>query len=214
MYTVKEGNCNTDSTTKVLLGKITGLDPELPTFRAMKCIIVHFSSDGNQERSYSDIENQGDGFNAKTFLTTCCSNNINDCCYWSTPIHDPREPSFTKHCIGTSHIELSGWLKQDLSSGDDKPYPNDLECLWEIQADVSSFPNAIAFDVDYQLEPTFDYLELYSGSIASTGGVKLHGLLSGSQAAKQTYYIPTDDVGFATIRLVTDVSIFASRLYT
>ena len=150
MYTVNEGNWYTDITSKVLLGKITGLDPELPTFQAMKCIIVHFRSDGNQERSYSDIENQGDGFNAKTFLTTCCSNNINDCCYWSTPIHNPREPSFTKHCIGTSHIELSGWLKQDLSSGDDKPYPNDLDCLWEIQADVSGgggFPKYVAFDV-------------------------------------------------------------------
>jgi len=189
VYTVKEGsNCNIDSTAKVLLAKITGLNPDLPTFRAEGCIMVHFSTDGNQERSYNDAENQGDGFVAKTYLS---------------PNLLPNE-SFIKHCIGTSYIDLTSG-RQEISSGDDSPYPNDLDCVWELQADISGLPKYVAFSVDYDLEPTFDYLELYSGSLASTEA-QLHALLS-AESIKDTY-IPTDENGVATIRLVTDVSTF------
>lgn len=198
VYTVKEGsNCNIEST-KVLLGAITGLDPDLPIFRAQSCIMVHFSTDGNQERSYNDVENQGDGFVAK----------------YLSPDLLPDE-SFTKHCIGTSYIDLTPGFsipsRQEISSGDDSPYPNDLDCVWELQADVSGLPKYVAFSVDYDLEPTFDYLELYSGSLASTEA-KLHALLSAEST--NTYYIPTDENGVASIRLVTDVSTFLYYVLT
>ena len=166
---------------------LPGLDPELPKFRAQSCIMVHFSTDGNQERSYNDAENQGDGFVAKTYLS---------------PDLQPEE-SFTKQCVGTSYIDLTSG-RQELSSGDDSPYPNDLDCIWELKADVSGFPKYVAFRVEYDLEPTFDYLELYSGSLASTEA-KLHALLS-PESTTGTYYIPTDENGVASIRLVTDVS--------
>ena len=73
-----------------------------------------------------------------------------------------------------------------------------------MKADVSGFPKYVAFRVEYDLEPTFDYLELYSGSLASTEA-KLHALLS-AESTTGTYYIPTDENGVASIRLVTDVS--------
>ena len=157
--------------------------------------MVHFSTDGNQERSYNDAENQGDGFVARAYLS---------------PDLQPDE-SFTKHCIGTSYIDLASG-RQEISSGENSPYPNDLDCIFELKADVSGFPKYVAFEVEYDLEPTFDYLELYSGSLASTEA-NLHALLS-AESTRDTYYIPTDENGVATIRLVSDVSIFLYFVHT
>jgi len=184
--------CSPDSTTKVLLGQITGLDPILPNdFQSKGCVVVQFETDANQERSYNDIQNLGDGFSAS---------------YRDAGIKELRQ-SFTKHCLGTSHIVLDGQNnKYDISdsiaeSRTDYRYPNDLDCIWEVQ--VKSGQKYVIFDVEYDLEPTYDYLQLFSGTFGSTSGVTPFAFLS-AESIKETYFIPTDDSGFSTIRLVTD----------
>lgn len=186
--------CDPDSTTKVLLGQITGLDPDLPVFRARGCILVHLETDANQEGSYNDMQNQGDGF-AASFTDSIIVEPECNGEQWGA------DCSFTKHCLGTSHIDIGRDYQHSISSGTSRTYPNDLDCIWEVKAKGDQ--SYVVLDVEYDLEPTYDYLQLLSGTFGSTSGVTPHAFLS-AESTKERYYIPTDKFGFATIRLVTD----------
>jgi len=185
-------DCNPESKTKILLGQITGLDPDIPNFRARGCILVHFKTDANQERSYNNFL-QGDGFYAS--YKTVVANEERSC----TGLHWGPDCSFTKHCLGTSHIDLDRNKTAYLSSGEERPYPNSLDCIWEVKTDQ----NYILFNASFDLEPTYDYLELYSGSFSSGSAITPYAFLS-SESSEVRYYIPTDASGLATIRFVTD----------
>jgi len=204
VYSDPSMECDSTSKTKVLLGKITGLDPELPNFLATGCILVHFESDANQERSYNDIENIGDGFSA-SYKTTTVFRGISSPRGYECPDGQwGSDCSLTKHCLGTTHIDLGDPVAfsstRTISSGKEIPYRNNLDCIFEIKAAKGNY---ISFEVEYDIEPTYDYLQLFSGTYGSASGVTPYAFLS-AENTKHTYYIPTDDSGYATIHFVTD----------
>lgn len=181
------------------------MDPITPPFKANSCILVHFETDGNQERSYGGLSNTGDGFRAEVTLNrdSCPGSSFHDeargLCLcngnaWGS------DCSITDHCLGTSFIVLKNSYAQESFASGTGTYPNDLDCVWEVQTNGE---NHVIFKVNYDLEPTFDLLELYSGSLASGAGATPFLTLSGVSKSVEEYYIPTSG-GTVTIRLVTD----------
>lgn len=208
--------CNPDGP-KVLLAQITGLQPNLPVLRGSGCILVEFVTDSNEERSYGDSDNAGDGFVAQVGGSSSCGNcngfpcddkGLCEC----DGVHWGSDCSFTDHCLGTSHIVLTSYEQieriansyavRDGIASSSTLYPNDLDCPFEVQA--AQREGFVIFDVEYDLETTFDMLELYSGSFESESGVTLYTALTGTSESIERYYIPADSEGFITIRLVTD----------
>ena len=200
-----EGNCSPSSRTKVLLAQITGMDPVIPQFKAESCILVHFDTDGNQERSYGGLSNTGDGFFAEATYNygSCPGSSYHDTERGLCLCRDNSwgsDCSITDHCLGTSFITLEDlYDTKSLASGSGI-YPNDLDCVWEVQANTGNY---VIFRVKYDLEPTFDLLELYSGSLGSDGATPFITLTGVSNSFVE-YYIPTGNFGTVTIRLVTD----------
>jgi hypothetical protein len=218
VYSDPTSRCTEDSP-KVLLAQITGLQPNLPILRGAGCIFVEFVTDANQEQSYGDSDNTGDGFVARVGKSSSCGscngfpcseNGLCEC----NGIRWGSDCSFTDHCLGTSHIVLSETnepekiassysVRNGLASSALELYPNDLDCHFEVK--VANSEKYVIFEVEYDLETTFDMLELYSGSLGSEPGVTLYTVLTGvSDRGREKYYIPTDSDGIVTIRLVTD----------
>jgi hypothetical protein len=77
-----------------------------------------------------------------------------------------------------------------------------LDCHFDLKA--GSGMTFIGFEVEYDLETTFDVLELYTGSSTSSEATLYTTLTGNSSGLRETYFIPTDDDGLVTIRLVTD----------
>ena len=75
-----------------------------------------------------------------------------------------------------------------------------MNCIYELDFGHTSFELA-RIDLYYDLEPTFDLLELYTGS--GENATK-YNVISGQQSQLQTYYVPIDENGMASLRLTTD----------
>lgn len=141
--------------------------------------------------------------------------------------------SHTSFCIGTTHITMreevmtlkssSRVTKESLSYNnisqfiigqDDYPYPNDLNCIYEMdftgfdsegdlfaRSDDSEGELFAKIKVWYDLEETFDLLKLSSGSGQSS---LPYNVLSG-QSQGEIFFVPVDaNSGMATLHLTTD----------
>ena len=83
------------------------------------------------------------------------------------------------------------------------PYPNDLDCIYELDfGDFDSEGELLArIDVWYDLEETFDLLQLLSGTGQSSSR---YNVLSG-QSENEVFYVPIDKKsGTASLHLTTD----------
>ena len=80
------------------------------------------------------------------------------------------------------------------------PYPNDLNCIYELDFGQTSFELA-RIDFYYDLEPTFDLLRLYTGSGENA---TQYNVISGQQSQLETHYVPIDENGIASLQLTTD----------
>ncbi|CAJ1951940.1 unnamed protein product [Cylindrotheca closterium] len=219
LYSSRYANdCLPSNPSLVLLAQISGFDlaQSLPPLRALGCLLVEFVTDANQERSYGDpTSDSGDGFVAiaQDYTSQTCSCNGFPCdsdgmCQCDG-LHWGGDCSFTDYCLGTTYLDTSGIGTRIASSnalqsglaGATQLYPNDLDCRFELNSGPGR--NSIVFEVEYDLETTFDVLELYTGSLNSKNS--LYTTLTGSShGMRETYYIPTDANGSVTIRLVTD----------
>jgi hypothetical protein len=209
VYSAPYDDCNVSSDEKVLLAQITGLQLRSPNVRANGCILVNFKTDANQERSYHDLSAIGDGFLAYYQSSSNFCVKSSDCNGFPCSLeglcqcdglHWGADCSFTDYCIGTSYIELF-FNAVEISSTDrlNPTYINDQDCAFVLHVnDGSSF---VVFEVSYDIETTFDFLELYQGSFHSTA--TLHSILSAEYADGQ-FFIPTDSEGYATVRFVSD----------
>mmetsp|Transcript_7127 Transcript_7127/g.16685 ORF Transcript_7127/g.16685 Transcript_7127/m.16685 type:complete len:1479 (-) Transcript_7127:954-5390(-) len=218
VYASSNNDCKLSSPSLVLLAQITGFDPtqSLPPLRGAGCLLVEFVTDANQERSYGDpTTDSGDGFLATVEEKSGCSCSgfpcDNEGLCKCNGINWGGDCSFTDHCLGTTYLELDTLNPRTIASSKavqlglsnaQESYPNDLDCHFEMR--VNGGIGTVGFEVEYDLETTFDVLELYTGSLTSSGA-KLYTTLTGSSSGtKETYYIPTDYAGLVTIRLVTD----------
>ena len=184
VYSDPNGRCREDSPNMVLLGQITGFDRSWPSIRAQKCFFVEFVTDGNQERLYGGpIAGSGDGFVATVQETTRQTVRCNGLSWGG-------DCSFTDHCLGTSFLDVTNGAEQKVASsralasglsGATEQYPNELDCVFEIQATTRDF---VAFEVEYDLETSFDFLELYTGSLSSGDSATLHMALTGSLSTR------------------------------
>jgi hypothetical protein len=220
IFTDPDNNCRPDYPKNILLAQVSGFyeGGEFPPISATGCLLVQFKTDPNQERSYGAV-NMGDGFLA-TYHRDNRDMSISEC--------DGRswgaDCSFNAHCVGTTHIFLSGEEPQLFASSgllirsdffDENPdvsasvtYPNDLDCTFEFQASGNQI--FVLMEVYYDLESTHDLLWLQTGSVSSDFGVKPYAVLTGrhntsnGQEDPERYYIPTDESGIASVRLTTD----------
>ena len=126
--------------------------------------------------------------------------------------------SHNSYCIGTARVKIEEGEKQVIQSSEhatkevlskdgniiigqnEHPYPNDLNCIYELDFGHTSFELA-RVDLYYDLEPTFDLLELSTGS--GENATK-YNVISGQQSQLQTYYVPVDENGMSSLHLTTD----------
>ena len=128
--------------------------------------------------------------------------------------------SHTSFCIGTTRVKMreeahilrssSRVTEGSLSSANisrsvigEDAYPNDLDCIYELDfGDFDSKGELFArIEISYDLEETFDYLELLSGSGQSS---LKYNVLSG-QSLNEVFFVPVDaKSGMASLRLITD----------
>lgn len=206
-------NCNPDSPDQILLGQFTGLlDAEtMPRIAAPGCIRLEFTTDSNQERSYGDAENLGDGFRLlATTSENVCSSGVNT--LQPEGIAWGADCDFKDYCIGTSIVNLAkGSVSQRITNdatfeseldfaNSERLYPNDLDCTFQINLDGGAAGDIIEVNIWYDLEESYDFLTLQTGS-QSSPYIVLTGSTSG---ANETYYLPTDSDGVATLRLTSD----------
>mmetsp|Transcript_2323 Transcript_2323/g.4941 ORF Transcript_2323/g.4941 Transcript_2323/m.4941 type:complete len:1585 (+) Transcript_2323:305-5059(+) len=217
---------------RTLLAQLSGmyenedLPDALPPFRSSACIVVEFDTDAIQERGYAVDEEYGDGFeifysrdsvperdcNGKDWdsdgLCLCGGEAWGgDCSHNSFCIGTTRV-NITK---GTTHKLLSSFhaTKEALSSDPDRhfiigeyefPYPNDLDCAYELDLREPAFDLA-RVELYFDLEETFDLLRLQSGSGENT---TQYNVVSGRQSSSETFYVPVDEKGMASLHLTTD----------
>jgi hypothetical protein len=203
-------------------------------------MLVQFETDANQERSYGDTLNQGDGFlaRAETVPLGCdCSTDLGLGCFEDGLCECGGQAwggdcSRVDHCLGTNRIELydgeavvvasSGSLSPaDFKFNDpssllyidpDMAYPNDLDCSFDFHVNLALSNNKhfIEVEIFYDLEATHDLLWLQTGTNSSETGIVPYAVLtntsanSGDPQEPEVYYVPTDDLDMASLRLTTD----------
>lgn len=216
VYSGPSQDCSPESGTKILLGQITGLDIKLPVFRERGCILVHFETDANEERTYNSVDNLGDGFSASYTYAAYANIDYNSKSYECSGQQRSYDCSFAEHCLGTSRLIIYGQDHHNISDSNavdprNYRYPNDLDCRWEVEARGQKY---VVLELDYlDVEATYDHLQLFVGTIGP--GATPHAVLSNDSGGK--YFIPTDDSGIATVRFITDSlgrrSGFAGSIY-
>jgi len=200
-----------------------------PPFRSSACIVVEFDTDGNQERGYAVDETYGDGF--EIFYSRSgvpksdhCNGNAWDSdglclCNGTSWGGDCSHTSF---CIGNTRVKIEEGKTYELQSsvhatemalssdndihfivGQDKhPYPNDLDCTYELDFGVDSFDETRVARIElyYDIEEAFDFLRLRSGLDEDS----TYNVLSGRHSHPETFYIPVDENGIASLHFTTD----------
>ena len=220
--------CQIGSDSLVLEAKLSGFFLP-PMLKAKGCLLVVFETDANSEKVYAGSE--GDGFLANYDRGTLACDGPQDCN--SFPCNDESglcecggvafgaSCSFDIFCVGTNRLFLQRGSPEILASTplaqpsqlrlardeiaiDPKlAYPNDLDCSFDISVPVGS---VVKVEVYYDLEPSHDFLYLQSGTKSFGTTLSTYATLSGTSRTTdpKVFYVPTDSLGFASIRLSTD----------
>jgi hypothetical protein len=188
---------------------------------------VTFDTDANQERSYGDIQNLGNGFQATFSIVDpriAPATNCNG--FPLSPqrlclcdgFHWGGECTIQDHCLGTNRLFLSGTAEpQFLASSEglrpetlqnirdqytvnpSRAYQNDLDCIYEFQ--VLGDEPVVELTIFYDLEEGHDYIWLESAK------GETYYVLTGQQqeGEMERYYIPVDSASkSARLRMTTD----------
>jgi len=216
---------------RTLMAQLSGmyendkLPDALPPFRSSTCIVVEFHSDNNQDLGYAVNEDFGDGFELFYSRAGVPKNDCNgkhsdpvgvclcdgtswggDCSHNSFCLGSTR----VKIEEGKTHLVLSSAhaTEKALSFEDDNlfivgqnehPYPNDLDCTYELDLGETSY-NLAKVELYYDIEETFDLLRLQSGLDENT----TYYVVSGRRSSNETFYVPVDENGKASLHFTTD----------
>lgn len=179
VYTDPTGKkCDSSGESNVLLAQWSGIQiesashagPQLQPVVAKGCLLIHFQSDGNPERSFRNSDNEGNGFELRYDRnyegcigdSDCngipCGANTDDAglckcggVAWGVNC------SFLEHCFGTQGVELIPGETAEIASTadyqsgllgngdglDTKFYPNNLDCTWELKLKTTDSKNKV-----------------------------------------------------------------------
>ena len=219
--------CQAGSDSLVLEAKLSGFFLP-PMLKAKGCLLVVFETDANSEKVYAG--SNGDGFLANYDRNTLACGGPQDCnsspCNVESGLCECGGMAFGASCsydicLGTNKVFLQRgssevlastplahppWLRlarDEITIDPQSAYSNDLDCSFDISVPVGT---VVKVEVYYDLEPTHDFLYLQSGTKSFGTTLSTYTTLSGASGSSEpkVFYVPTDSLGFASLRLTTD----------
>lgn len=156
-----------EDTGGTLLGQLAGLDRVWPPFSGVGRLLVTFVTDSNREEAYNlpfpdgirvSYTASNSGCDDCSGHGECLANGLCRC----DKGYGGGDCSH-EHCLGT-HKHAVGATSGSMSSGvkalsDGHLYPNSARCDFVVEPETAF----VRFDLDYDLEETFDYLRIFSG---------------------------------------------------
>ena len=200
---VYEGN----GTTGNLLAQFSGFNKTLPPVRTTGLLTVLFSTDGASERCYS--RPVGDGIVVRYDSDAVGCSSADDCgglaqgacgfdhlceCFDGYSGSDCS----SSVCFGARSVTApSGSFSSGLHAlTEGSSYLNDQDCTFIVSTLAHAF---VRFDVDYDIEQTFDFVAVRSGASDSAA---VYAALTGNGAQRIT--VPTDSAGLASLHFSSD----------